>query len=302
MIEKKKKKLFYFNIFLSKAFDHLIDTRISRSLKGDKDIQTTQRHPSLQERITGFINEDYDTLSDDDFQSENYALRHKNNIQEISNALKVNDSFEKHYNPLKHYNSSNSLDYISSNDDDVDYSHDVVYSSDNLDNDINDNYSYNYKHTSIPLKHSTHYGYKSDVLKYNDNCVHDLEIPGVSFRNKYGSKSKTSLLPFAKFIKKSDAKFEKEIMKLLMKRYKIHSKGENELSKKTKMYFKIMTPLLSSSVSTLTFIALMSPFGISISFIIYLLTLTYSTTKIKKCKRMALQQKRKIMKKRGYVL
>ncbi|SBS94441.1 Plasmodium exported protein, unknown function, partial [Plasmodium ovale curtisi] len=248
----------------SYAFDHLLDTRIWRSLKGDKDIQTTHRHPSLQERITGFINEDYDTLSDDDFQSQNYALRHKNNIQEISNALKVNDSFEKHYNPLKHYNSSDSLDYISSNDDDVNYFHDVVYRSDNLDSDINDNYSYNDKQTSIPLERSTHYGYKSDLLKYNDNCVHDLEIPGVSFRNKYGSKSKTSLLPFSKFIKKLDTKFEKEIMKLLMKQYKIHSKGENALSKKTKMYFKILTPLLSSSVSTLTFISLMSPLGIYI--------------------------------------
>ncbi|SBT56913.1 Plasmodium exported protein, unknown function [Plasmodium ovale wallikeri] len=288
-------------ICYSNAFDHPLDTRISRSLKGDNDIQTTQRYPSLQERITGIINEDYDILSDDEFLSENYALRHKNNIQEISNALKVNDSFEKRYNPLKYYNSSDSVDYISNKVDDVNYFHDV-YNSDNLDSDINDGYSYNYKQTPIPLKRSTHHGYKSDVLKYNDDCVHDLERSGVSFRNKYGSKSRTSLLPFSKFIRESDAKFEKEIMKLLMKQYKIHCKGENKLSKKTKMYLKILSPLLSSATSTLAFIALMSPSGILISFIIYLLTLAYSTTKIRKCKRMALRQKRKIMQKRRYVL
>ncbi|SBS95008.1 hypothetical protein POVCU2_0092400 [Plasmodium ovale curtisi] len=75
------------------------------------------------------------------------------------NALSDDDhfhsenSFEKQYNQLKRYHSSDSINYMS-NDVDYDnyahnnvdyanYAHYDVYSADNPDSDIDDNYSYN---------------------------------------------------------------------------------------------------------------------------------------------------------------
>lgn len=69
------------------------------------------------------------------------------------NAPKFQNTFEKQYNQLKRYHSSDSINYMS-NDVDYDnyahnnvdyanYAHYDVYSADNPDSDIDDNYSYN---------------------------------------------------------------------------------------------------------------------------------------------------------------
>ncbi|SBS99429.1 Plasmodium exported protein, unknown function [Plasmodium ovale curtisi] len=310
-MEKRNKILLCFNILLvlstslwkcqcSKEFSNFespLDAQTSGLIRGEKAMQTTFMHPSLKERLRKLVNGDNIyfeeglnlLLRDYHFQSNDNTLNYRNNFQEIFNAPKSYDGFEKEYYPLKHYHS---VDYIGNNVHDVYYNvyvnndvhKDYVNNdvdNDYVNNDVDDDYYY-YKARLDISEHGNHYRNKIDSFIYDDGYENDNVILKEPFQKKYKSKKKYAVSHFIKFMKKADRKYETCILNLIKHIFNTHRKNGNKLFKIFKMYFHVLLPLLVPIAFFLTFLNLGSFAGMSFAGILFQISIGYTSYKIKK--------------------
>ncbi|SBT57482.1 hypothetical protein POVWA2_079940 [Plasmodium ovale wallikeri] len=296
-------------------FESSLDARTSGLKRGEKDMQTTFMHPSLKERVRKLVKGDNiyseeglnSLLRDYHFQSRDNALNDRNNFQEMFNAPKSYDGFEKHYCPLKHYHS---VDYIGNNVHDVYYSVYVDNDVDNdyvnndvdndyvnndvdndyVNNDVDDDYVnnnvdddyYYYKERLDTTEHGNHNRNKTDSFIYDDDYENDNVILKEPFQKKYKSKKKYALSHFIKFVKKADTKYEACILNLIKHIFNTRRKNGNKLFKIFKMYFHVLLPLLVPIAFFLAFLNISSFAGMSFAVILFQLSIGYASYKIKK--------------------
>ncbi|SBT83913.1 Plasmodium exported protein, unknown function [Plasmodium ovale] len=274
----------------STGFNHPLDARTSRLLRGGTNVETTYAYPCLEERIKGLVNED-----DNDFEKElNSGLQHshfsydtlkqRNNFHEKFNASKLYDSFEKNYHPLKHSNSTNSIDYI----------------GDHYNNFDDHNYRYNQRLNR--LERGNPYEKKIDTFKYDRNYGNYNVMLKEPFHKKNKSKNKSSVSHFIKFMKKLDSKYEKGLLYFINYKMNAHRKNGNSISKQLKMNFNIVSPLLLPALILFIFIHFGSVLGVIFSAILFEGAVAYIAYKVSKCIHTYKGDKKSIRKRRQSIL
>ncbi|SBT01797.1 Plasmodium exported protein, unknown function [Plasmodium ovale curtisi] len=279
-----------FNVSVDREFNLCtpFDARKSRVLRGETQFQNLQSSSTLKEKIKELLNEG----DDKNFADRLNSLLNEENSGTHFNSLKVNDSVKrinaqnkysnlkknskqsKYVDELEEEEDIDYIDYIDdAEQDDVDMD-DLGY-GDHADIDFEDEGHY-YKRRNAPLKRRNYY--TKNVKTPKRDRVYEKELE--SFNDTYANKKrayrkKSKLYPFVKFIKKSDAMYETDLVRLMSSEYKNNHKGESKFLKRLQMHFKASTPLMATTLFILIFIVLESPIGIAISSVVYALALIY---------------------------
>ncbi|SBT55209.1 Pv-fam-d protein [Plasmodium ovale wallikeri] len=274
----------------STGFNHPLDTRTSRLLRGGTNVETTYAHPCLEERIKGLLNEDgrnFEKELNSGLQYRHFpydTLKQSNNFHEKFNAPKLYDTFEKNYYPLKHSNSINSIDYIGD-----------IYNN-------FDDHNYRGNKRLNRLKRGNPYEKKIDTFKYDGNYGNNHVMLKEPFQKKNKSKNKSSVSHFIKFMKKLDSKYERGLLHFINYKMNAHRKNGNNISKPLKMYFNIVSPLLPPALILFIFVHFGLVLGVIFSAILFEGAFAYIAYKISKCVHTYKGDKKSIKKRRQSIL
>ncbi|SBT74300.1 Plasmodium exported protein, unknown function [Plasmodium ovale] len=294
MMEKTNKFLLCLNILLSlstslwkhqylnefSSFDSQIDPRTSRLLRGETEVETFQNYTSLEDKIAHFMKEDeykfankLNMFIDEENTLSKYNSLMNNNIFENKiNALNSCHNSDKSYRKLKHAQSFEYVDYI--------------------DDKFND-FDYDYEQRLHALESDNHYRNKINTHIYEDDHA-NYDMLRDSFRKKYKAKEKSLFSCFINYMKKSDKRYEADLMNLLNNKYKIYRRNRDSLLNTTKMYFKVFNPVLIPIIAALIFHYLGSPLGVLVSVIVLNVASVYLGYKFIKFLKLCRNYKRMI--------
>ncbi|KMZ98481.1 hypothetical protein PVNG_06583 [Plasmodium vivax North Korean] len=101
-----------------------------------------------------------------------------------------------------------------------------------------------------------------------------------------GKSEKCAVSCVMKFLKKSDAMYETELLNFLTTNYKGHMKGGPVARKKYTKLFTIASPVIVNIVFIIISVLVTSDAGLISSMILLLLSIVYVFRKLKKCRKM----------------
>ncbi|SBT54173.1 Plasmodium exported protein, unknown function [Plasmodium ovale wallikeri] len=287
-----------FNVSVDREFNLStpFDARTSRVLRGETQFLNMQSSSTLKEKIKELLNEGDDKnfadrlnslLNEENSGTHFNSLKVKNSVQGINaqnkySSLKKNSKESKYVDEQEEEEDVDYIDDIDDAEQDDVYMDDLVY-DDHDDIDLEDESHY-YERRNAPLKRRNHY--MKNVKTPKRDRVYEKELDRFNdayINRKLAYRKKSILYPFVKFIKKSDAMYETDLVKLLSTEYNNNHRGESNFLKRLQMHFKASTPLLAATLFIITFIVLESPVGIAISSGVYVLALIYVLYKLMKC-------------------